>query len=134
MSTILYCALAIEAYLNHVGTHTMPHWPPLKKKLSPEEKINVLSAHLNIPVAWGGAPYQAIAQALSFRNLVVHAETETIELPASDDSAVETKWQAYCKPTIATRILRDTKRFMAEFQAPSSPGHVPSFLLAERVA
>ena len=132
LNTILHCALALEAYLNHVGAGAMPCWTPLKKKLSPNEKVEVLAAHLGIPVDWGKMPYQSLAKAFAFRNLIVHAETETVELPVADTRSAEAKWQAYCKPKIADRVLADTWRFIKEFKGPDAVRQIPSFILAER--
>jgi hypothetical protein len=135
LNTVLHCALALEAFLNHIGAHSMPHWAPLKRKLSPIEKLDVIAAHHGFSIKWDRAPYQSFADAMTFRNLIVHAETETVEVLCSTKSSLSplAKWQSYCTLSKASRILCDTLAIVKELPLKTGVEAIPSFLLAEAV-
>jgi hypothetical protein len=108
MSVVLFSALAMEAFLNHLGPLIIPHWTPLKRKLSPSEKLEVILSQRSVSIGWSRSPYQSFETAFRFRNLIAHAETERITLENMPEIAPEAKWQEYCKLSVAERILKDT--------------------------
>jgi hypothetical protein len=133
INAVLYCALTLEAFLNHVGAESMPLWRPLKRKLSPLEKLEVLAAHHKIHISWDSAPYQSFAAAMMFRNLIVHAETETVEgAVTSPYDQVIPKWQTLCTASQSRRILADTKRILEDLPAQMGLTAIPAFTLAIR--
>jgi hypothetical protein len=135
LNTVLHCALALEAFLNHIGAQSMPHWPPLKKKLSPTEKLEVLAAHYGFSISWEHSPYQSFSDAMAFRNLIVHAETEIVQAPksAKKRELPHAKWQSYCTISKARRILADTRTIVQELPQLTGVEPIPSFLLSEAI-
>jgi hypothetical protein len=132
LQVVLYSALALEAFLNHIGSRIFPLWAPLKKKLSAKEKLQVIAASRKIEIKFGEAPYQSFISAFAFRNLIVHAETEVAER-GSRSSAThlpEAEWQMYCKSSVAERILQDTKTIISTLPGQVSVNEIPLFLLA----
>ena len=133
LNTVLHCALALEAFMNHLGAQAMPHWTPLKRKLSPVEKLETLAAHGSLQIDWSKSPYQSFKEAMTFRNLIVHAETEDVEAPGdSHEDHPQTKWQSFCTMNRAGRILTDTKDIIANLPGQLNLESIPSFLLTER--
>src|SRR5438445_7886600 len=105
LNVLLYSALAAEAFLNHIGPQVFPHWEPLKKKLSPQEKLDVIAAAKGVKFSWGAEPYQSLAEVIRFRNLVAHAETTDVDYTVlSDGRVVSSHWQSYCQLDVAERI------------------------------
>ncbi|MEJ1964635.1 MAG: hypothetical protein WDO56_25030 [Gammaproteobacteria bacterium] len=109
MNVILFSALALEAFLNHLGARTVQSWPPLKRKLAPPQKLKFILAQHRVSVDLSRPPYQSFATAFQFRNLVAHAETEHVAFEKTADARhpPEAGWQTYCKLPIAERILKD---------------------------
>ena len=46
LTSTAFAAFTLEAYLNHLGAIRIAFWPSLKRKLSPQEKMHVLSTEL----------------------------------------------------------------------------------------
>lgn len=43
LSAVLFSALAIEAFANHVGEKSFKHWRPLKEKLAACDKLDLVA-------------------------------------------------------------------------------------------
>ena len=78
MTSMLFCAFTLEAFLNHVGQIKFPFWETLKERLSPRDKLNVLECVLPFGSDFGKRPFQTFRSIFRFRNLLVHAKTETL--------------------------------------------------------
>ncbi|SUS05899.1 hypothetical protein DF3PB_220036 [uncultured Defluviicoccus sp.] len=115
LNIILYSALAFEAFMNHVGAKVFPHWAPLKRKLSPLEKLEVVAAARGLEVDWGSRPYQSLAVAIAFRNDVAHAESTEIDIPLVSGEVKNKKghWQSFCNRETALRISEDVESLIA---------------------
>jgi len=116
--TMLLCsALSFEAFLNHLGPRIFPHWSPLKRKLSPREKLEILAAAKGVVIDWSRRPYQSLDQVMIFRNLVVHAESSTVgmEVIAGTSRLHKAHWPSYCELDTATRISRTLKGSSTSF-------------------
>jgi hypothetical protein len=136
LSVNLFCALAIEAHLNHVGPQVMKHWSPLKKKLSPKEKLEVLLAERGQSVDFSRSPYQSFIKVFQFRNAVAHAETEVLQFEMNDTphESPQTDWQKLCEKSASERILEDTVKIIASLPTALGLGdQTPAFLLSETV-
>lgn len=82
LSSILFCALSLEAYLNHQGCIEIDEewnkWdseekPNIKQKIKKLSEINKLELDFNT------GPFSIIEPLFRFRTLVVHGRTETIK-------------------------------------------------------
>ena len=78
ITSMLFDALTIEAYLNHLGSMRFSFWPPLKKKLGPREKLEVICNDLGLEPELGRTPWQTWGFIFKLRNLLAHAETEVL--------------------------------------------------------
>ena len=70
MSSLVFSAFAVEAYLNHVGEHKIQYWGEIEK-IEPMAKLKVLYSHLNLQFDPSKRPIQTIRQLFKFRNLEV---------------------------------------------------------------
>lgn len=136
LNILLFTALALEAFLNHIGAQSVTHWPPLKKKLSPMEKLEVLTAQRGVGIEWDKSPYQSFKLAFQFRNLIAHAETELLEVKPGRSDVVQpkAKWESYCKLGTAERVLKDVVQIIRTL--PVLLGleqDSPEFILSENV-
>ena len=116
MTSMLFSAFCLEAYLNHLGEAKIPFWEPLKRRLSPHEKLEVLAVVLSFKPDFGVRPYQTFKSIFKLRDLLVHARTETITLegefilaPGDTHPQPLSKWELLISLENATRFLDDTK-------------------------
>jgi hypothetical protein len=133
LNVLLHAALAAEAYLNHAGAQILPHWEPLKRKLSPREKLEVIAAARDISINWGAEPYQSFEEVVRFRNMVAHAETsEVIHTSLGPDAALNrSHWQTYCRLDVAERLGCNVESMIENLPGQLGLERIPAFLLAE---
>ena len=134
MNAVLLCALTLEAFLNHIGEQIIPCWAPLKRKLSPKKKLEVIAAHKSINLKWAEAPLQSFTAVMEFRNLIAHAETEDVEPKSGELSDIpQAKWQLFCTPISTKRIYKDTRSIVENYPSMLGIATIPPFLLSERL-
>jgi hypothetical protein len=122
MTSMLFCSFTIEAFLNHLLERVFPNfWEPLKLKLSTREKLNVLAACFSIEPDFGRRPFQTFQKIFWFRNLIVHAKTETLITESKfiledGESFPEplAKWEELLTIDHARRFLEDTKEIVTQ--------------------
>lgn len=79
MSANLLLAFCLEAYLNHICEELLPFWDEnMKKNLNTENKLKIISSHLNLDLNYSKRPYHTLKDVWKFRNLVVHGKREKI--------------------------------------------------------
>jgi hypothetical protein len=79
MASVLFCALALEALLNHIGVSLLPSWEEhFRRRLSPEGKLALIASHVNLLVDFGRKPFQAFRVLFEFRNQLAHGGTEDL--------------------------------------------------------
>jgi len=120
MTSMLFCAFTIEAFLNHVGDKIFPFWEPLKERLRPRDKLDVLKVALSFEPDFGRRPFQTFRSIFRFRNLLVHAQTETLitegDFILTDGGSFPeplTEWEKLLSIDHARRFLDDTKEMVA---------------------
>jgi hypothetical protein len=75
LGSMLFTALGLEAFLNHVGALMLPYWDILEASLRPREKLEVIAMALDYSIDFGRMPFQAFGEIFSFRNDVVHTKS-----------------------------------------------------------
>lgn len=113
MSCLAFCALSVEAAVNHVGAALFGHWPIYEKKLSTREKLDLLSKLKNKEIDFGGNPFSYLARLQKFRNVLAHGKTETVDAPSGPERA-EPEWMSMCTIVEAERAVEATQQ-MIEF-------------------
>jgi hypothetical protein len=121
ITSMLFDAFTLEAYLNHLGSKQLSFWPPLKEKLGPKEKLDVLCEVLEFHPDFGQSPWQSWGFIFKLRNLLVHAQTESVpfrgelhgeELHIKDWP--KAKWEEYISVKKCQNFLDDTKSMIIE--------------------
>lgn len=116
MTSMLSCALTLEAFLNHVGALKIRGWGDIERKLGPREKLNRLLAEVDPDANLRKRPFSSFIEIFRFRDKLVHGKTITLvvtgeaylgkdELPPPPLA----KWEPLINPAIAKRFLEDTK-------------------------
>jgi hypothetical protein len=121
VTSILFDAFTFEAYLNHIGALRFSFWPPRKKKLSPIEKLEVICEDLDFHPDLGSGPWQTLGFIFKLRNLLVHAQTETIPFEGfikGEEILIENwpkaKWEELISVEKSQQFLDDTKLMIME--------------------
>lgn len=126
MGSLVFTAFTLEAYLNWLGDKLFPHWKYLER-LSPKEKLEVISDQLGVKIQFGSRPWQIIKQLFNFRNDIAHGKpetlvTETVE-PIDDDFDAKlgepdrTAWEKFCSQENAERAREDVAQILNELHA-----------------
>jgi hypothetical protein len=141
MACALFCALALEASLNHLGSRLFPFWDKqLKRKLTPEGKLTLVASKINFTITFARRPFQAFRVLFEFRNQITHGTTEDLKYESSknwlkygDHRWPATKWEMLCNSEQASALICDTELMIDELFAHSGIEKVPRFLLSEHV-
>jgi len=115
-SSMVFTAFSIEAYLNHLGSNVTDFWDSVERKLSPREKLDLISSILKIKIDYGSRPFQTFVNMFAFRNALAHGSTEilsaeSIQILSDEDipSLPKASWEESITLESATRYLEDGK-------------------------
>jgi hypothetical protein len=121
LASLVFTAFALEAYLNWLGEQLFPHWKYLDK-LSPLERLQLVSDHLETELSHGSRPFQTVKALFKFRNSVAHAKPELLKeetLEVDDEHLdmnlgkfIRSEWEQYCNATNAERSREDVKNII----------------------
>ena len=124
MGSLVFTAFSVEAYLNHVGSKVFECWGDLEK-LSPKEKLNVISEKIGLRVNYGVRPWQLMSELFQFRNDIAHGKSHKIEISkieplevynanvnSFDSYRAETRWEKYCTKENAIRAREDFEKIV----------------------
>ena len=121
MASMAFDAFTLEAYLNHIGAVRIKFWSSLKRKLSPHEKLAVVSTDLGFDPDTSRRPWQSFVSIFKLRALLVHGETETLpiesEVSMRPGAAIPiplASWEQYMGIDTTERFLDDTKAMITD--------------------
>ena len=121
LTSMAFDAFALEAYLNHLGAIRIPFWESLKRKLSPHEKLDVLSTDLGFKPDFGRRPWQSFREIFKLRALLAHAETETLPFEGEvEEGSKESiplplaSWEEFMTVGTGQKFLDDTKAMIKD--------------------
>ena len=108
--SLVYRVFALEAFLNWLGYHLMPHWKYLER-LKPREKLELLTDLTHVTPDYGSRPWQIVKELFDFRNEIAHGKPEnlTSETIEDVDDDLDTK--------LGEHIQADWERFGTEQNA-----------------
>lgn len=102
LSSLLLRAFTFEAYLNHLGERHLKLWDPTKQ-LRWRKKFARICRRLNFVPDESARPYSTLRPLFSFRNLMAHGKSETIneetEVNSRDADRYYwplTEWERFC--------------------------------------
>ncbi len=139
---IVFCAFALEGYLNHVGAELVPNWGELFESLSPEAKLVFLAERYSAKVEFGKAPFQAFRAIFKVRNQLAHPKTKEHDysekgskkwLIIGERRWPAEHWEELCTAQNAAEILAHTQSMVDCLEKQLPHESVPSFLLSEHV-
>jgi hypothetical protein len=141
MASILFCALALEALLNHIGASLLPTWEEhFKRRLTPEGKLALISSRVSFTVDFGRRPFQAFRVLFEFRNRLAHGVTEDLPYETARhwlEYGVHrwpaAKWEVLCTPEKAASLVADTGQIIDTLFRVSGVEVIPEFLISEHV-
>ncbi len=116
MSSIMFTAFCIEAYLNHVAPQLLPHWyGAIERSLSVHSKLEIICDQLDIKVDFSRRPFQSFRNVMKYRNLLAHGRTVKEELGPSTQLLSngehirypETWWEDHTTLEFAKQWLHD---------------------------
>lgn len=114
MHAVLCAALAVEGYLNVLGSARVVGWTKIERKLSTREKLDFLLLNLKISADRGQRPFQTFSELLQRRDDLVHAKVKLLRKKEQQTLAdgerpayPEAQWELACTLDAATRFLDD---------------------------
>src|SRR5882672_4464311 len=118
-ATLIFRAFALEALLNWLGQHLIPHWNYLER-LKPLEKLDLLADVVHIKPDYGSPPWQVVKQLFNFRNALAHGKPEMLTSETFEDlddfldgklgESVQTKWERFGTAENAVKAQGDIEQ------------------------
>jgi hypothetical protein len=128
ISSLMFTAFTLEAYLNHIGKIAFTCWDDLES-LPPKKKLNLLAEKFGVKTDYSKRPFQTIKRLIDFRNAVAHGKTKILKsevILSFDDSlddymhkTLEAEWEQYCTLINAERARGDVENVIRQFHTAS---------------
>lgn len=118
MSSMLYCAFTMEAFLNHVGCLLIETWLQIEEKHKPKQKLKHIEKSLGTSFDLSKRPFQTFNDLFTYRNWLAHGKTEEITEPTiietdiGPDFEFESNWEKWTNYKTAKRFNEDTFSMM----------------------
>ena len=136
MISQLFSAFCLEAYLNHIGNEKIPDWEKSERKLSPKEKLEIISHEIGCKINYEERPFQTFKAIFKLRNELVHGKTKFTsesneQIIEGDETPVisQENWQDYINVESAIKFSEDTKEILETLNLKA--GFDPSVLLVQ---
>jgi len=109
MSSIVFLAFCIEAYLNHIGEEEIQHWEDDFESLRPLAKLRLIMREYG-ELDFSRRPFQSFSDIFSVRNQLAHGKTEfAFEKHPQEPLA---KWGKLCNLKTAKKLIGDTEKMI----------------------
>lgn len=115
MSSLVFSAFTMEAYINHVGDYLFVFWDDVEK-LRPLGKLNLVCSLIAHDIDMGKRPYQSLTKLFKFRNELAHGKTK---FPSADKNSKQPWWRDYCTKTNAENVRTDIAKIIQEINTAS---------------
>ncbi len=83
-ASLVFRAFYLEALLNWLGPHLLPHWTYLER-LKPREKLDLLNGLIHITPDYASRPWQIVKDLFTFRNTLAHGKPENLKTESLED-------------------------------------------------
>lgn len=135
VATLVFCAFAVEAYLNHVGERIMPEeWKAAKWK-RPRKKLDLITERANLVPDFKSRPFGTFTMLFRFRNAMAHGRTVTVRreriVTGYDPNRVARNrypsawWEQQSKLKNAQRAVADVEAMMLAIHSAAGLGPTP---------
>ena len=129
MGCALFCALALEASINYIGSEKFSIWNEhLEKKLSPQGKLELIASHAQYKVDYGQKPFQSFRELFKLRNQLVHGKMQVLDY--KDARRPTSLLETLCTGERAKSFLQDTEQMVTILHDISGVEAIPSFILS----
>ena len=114
MSSMLYCAFTMEAFLNHVGGLLTKTWFEKEERDPPKQKLKYIEKELETSFDLSKRPFQTFSDLFIYRSWLAHGKTEKVLEPtiidtsAGPDFEFESEWEKWTTYNNAKRFKEDT--------------------------
>lgn len=122
LSSILFSALSLEAYINHQGSLDIVNWEKWDKEEKPsiKQKLKKFSTFNDFKIDYTIEPYSSINILFDIRNVITHGQTITIKKkikkPQNNSKAalkdLETDLEKQCTIKKAKEFNKRTKKII----------------------
>lgn len=132
MTSIMFSAFTLEAYLNHLGEKVIEYWSEIDQ-IRTINKLKVLYSELDINFDNSCRPIQTVGYIFKFRNFMAHARTENISEtvlvnnpdPKPGEEFIEADWEKFCNGKEAERALNDVEEIIKLLHKAAGLGESP---------
>lgn len=121
MSSLMFSAFTLEAYMNHLGSAKIEYWNEIES-IRYLDKLKVLYLNLGLEFDKSRRPLQTIISLVKFRNLMAHGKTENITAttvintptPSYEQKygAMEATWEKFCNAVDAQKVFDDVSEIV----------------------
>jgi len=109
MSSIVFLAFCMEAYLNHIGEEKIQHWEDDFESLRPLAKLHLIMSEYG-ELDFSRPPFQSFSDIFSVRNQLAHGKTEFAFEKHPNEPL--TKWGKLCNLETTKKLMRDTEKMI----------------------
>jgi hypothetical protein len=118
-ASLVFRAFYLEAFLNWLGQHLVPHWSYLER-LRPREKLDLLNDLIKVTPNYGSRPWQIVGEIYAFRNTLAHGKPERIKTESVEDlnefldrklgQLLLAEWEEFSTEANAVRAKEDIEK------------------------
>ncbi len=118
-ASLVFRAFYLEAFLNWLGPHILPHWKYLER-LNPKEKLDLLNGLIGVTPDYASPPWQIVKDLFTFRNTLAHGKPESVKTESLEDiddildrklgEAAKTQWEQFGTEANAVKAKEDVQR------------------------
>jgi len=124
VAAITFAALEVEAFLNVMGDNLVKKWDDIERNTNPSAKLAILENVLQFEFDLANSPFNAFKGLFDFRNLIVHAKRETLQVelaekhnyavPVSSGETPSPKWEKQATISNARTSVRDAREIVLQ--------------------
>jgi len=131
---MVFTALTLEAYLNHLGNILFSEtWEKIERGTSTLAKLLLISEKINYSPNFSSRPFQSFTSIFAYRNLIVHGKTEVVDTPIANPKnklmpvKFLVKWEKMTTITNANMFYDDMVRIIESLHKHQQIDPLPAF-------
>lgn len=117
ISSLVYSAFTLEAYVNHLGAMRHADWEETERKQALRKKYKRLAKEAGVKPDFNVRPYRALIDLFAFRDRMAHGRTTTEAVnkvidadgPRLPQVASDPEWQAFVTIENARAAIEDVE-------------------------
>lgn len=125
ISSLVYSAFTLEAYLNHLGKLRHGNWDEIERNYSKRRKYELFAEAGGLTVDFSARPYRTLLELFGFRDRMAHGKTTTENVARIIDASGprlpqivgDAEWQAFATVENARAAIEDVESLVRELHA-----------------